>query len=171
MKRVLLDSSGLRVSAAGHDVTTASGAQLLLDTRSVQYLEILLQGLVNLSAFTVDTNTITSRSGGGYNGNYQAHYDVAFGLTLPQPPICLLSWQNPFLTDATSEFPPCAVGVYNTSWWGDAGGVGTSSSGYEESMSYSATTTDLTIYVSKTFSGFLNPTLTSYVTYTILRIA
>lgn len=162
MKRILLNSSGLKVSRPGFDVTTATPAEMSLDTSAGKVFSIFLQGSVPLSAFTVTQNQQS-----GNEHIIQENFVVNFGQILAAPPIVLLTQQDPILSG------PGVPGVTNayanmdvqSSYGGGnfAFGVGGGAVVY-----YTVTTTTLTInyyWVDISYS----PPNPAFFNYSILR--
>jgi hypothetical protein len=157
--RVLLDQSGLRVSKSGFDVTTATAAELSVDTRAGKMMSIILQGSVALSAFTVDSNTT---SGGVHT--IQSHYTINFGQTFAASPICLLTMQDPLQagTGVNQAYANANVQVY---YGGGSFNYGTGGAAF---IYYTVTTSSLTIswyWSAITYS----PPTPAFVNYSILR--
>ena len=156
MKRVIINSSGLRVSKAGYDASTATGAELSLDTRSGKYFSIFLQGSIPLSSFT-------GASLGG--SNYQWTYTLNFGTTFAAPPIVALTCQDPIQTDGT-----CVTQVYaNDQVAVVFGGVSFSyATGGGAATSSTTTSSSLTITVTK-YDYTYNAPVPAFVNYTVFR--
>ena len=168
MKRVLVDSAGLRVSKAGFDVTVATPAQMSMDTRATKFLSVIYQGTVNISAFTVDTFSFINTAQGPKEDT-TSHFDVTFAAALPAPPIMLMSVQDPLLTDAAAVTNSFSFGTFITTWWGDSGGVGATSIGGTVSLRYTVTTTGFTIFFEYHSLGYVIPPHPTFINYSVLR--
>ncbi len=168
VRRVLLTSEKLRVSKPGFDAATATVGQLSIDTDAWTMMSVLAQGSVARSSFTTDTLT-SSGGGSSYYMHLLQHYTISFGVTLAAPPICLISVQDPLLTDGTAISNGFAYGQASVAWSGDSGGVIGTASGATSAVTYVATTTDLTLTYEEVDHGFTVPPRPTTVHYTILR--
>lgn len=93
VRRVLLNNTGLSYSPAGIDVTTATVAQMLLDTSTQRYMGVFLPGTILFNSFAI---IVSYTDANGENQVY--HYALAFGRTFASIPIVKAATQNSFQT-------------------------------------------------------------------------
>jgi len=105
--RAKIDGNGLIVSKSGFDIATATADQLILNSKIGKYLSFILQGSIAFSAFT-----LTYHNAGTIQSDDVWTYVVNFGLTLPAPPIIIISAVDPMQVDGL-----CVSQMYRNFGW------------------------------------------------------
>lgn len=89
MRRIKLDSAGMAISAAGHDVTSAAGYnQLIFSTNMSALFGVFLSGAIPLSSFWLYSSV------GGVQPVNVYIYQLWYGKAFPTPPVVQMMFQN-----------------------------------------------------------------------------